>query len=172
MRGILHHLQSVCSRQIQNRVHIARQTGVMHRNDCSGARRERCPDCSHIDIQCHRIDINEHGIGTEITHHFRGCGEGQGGNNHLVAGTDAQRFQCQMQTGGCGIDRNRLATVTHVCSEFLFELPGFRSSRHPAGTQAFHDFLDFFLAYFRDSKRQEFLFIVRFHDYLYMALTI
>ena len=65
------------------------------RTGCSAARHVR-----GIERPGDRIDVRDDGACSRVDDGVRGGDERQGGDDHLVAGTDASRGQRQVQGGG------------------------------------------------------------------------
>jgi hypothetical protein len=135
---------------------VAGQAGVMHRHDGARVRRDRGLDGGDGDRHPLGLDVDEHRLRAQVAHHFRGGGEGQGGNDDLVAGADADALQRKMQPGRGRIDRDRLqAAVAEIGLEVELELARHRAGRDPAGTQTGDDGLDLGLVDVGQCERQE-----------------
>ena len=71
-----------------NLVHFAADAGIMDREDCARARRDRGFDQPLVDVKRVRPDIHEHRRGAPQHNSVCGGDEGKGWKNHLVAWTE------------------------------------------------------------------------------------
>ena len=157
MRRIFDHLQAMALSNGQQLRHRCRQPGVMHRHDRPGARRDRRFDLRRVDVQGGRIDVDQPDVGTQIAHDFGGRREGVGGGDDLVAGSDAQRLQREVQPRGGRVDGHAMQGPglaqegRHVGLKALRLRPG----RDPARPQRVDDFGDLLFADLGQRERQE-----------------
>ena len=71
-----------------------------------------------------RADVGENRTRHACDGGVRGCGEGDCGDDDLVAGADAECFECDFERAGAGRCRDREACAL-VCGECGGELGGF-----------------------------------------------
>jgi len=160
VRGVFHHLQAVLLCNRQQRRHVGRQAGVVHRHDGLGARRDGGLHSPRADGQRGGVDVDQLHIGAQITHHLGGGGEGVRGGDDLVAGADAECLQGQVKPGGGAVDGDAVQAlaaclVTQESGEVTFEPARLRAGGHPAAAQRVDDLGDLFFADFWQGERQE-----------------
>ncbi len=126
------------------RIHFAGFACDMHRNDGAGAIGNPPFGIRGIDVEAARHAVAEHRPAAKISHHFGGGGEGIGGHEDFIAGTQSDAVERQLQRGGAGIQGQRVLAA-HVGSELFLKLDGDRPGGEPAGIEyALHRFALFF----------------------------
>jgi hypothetical protein len=112
----------------------------------------------HVDIECICLNVNEHGMRTQVARHFRSGGECPSGHQHKIVRANAHSFHGEMQPARCRIDGQGMP-CTHCCREGLLELlcPG--TGGQPATSHASDDRLNFLFTNARQGKGNEILFI-------------
>ena len=94
-------------------------------------RRHRVGDAGDVDVERVGIDIDEDGAGSAELDDVRRRRERVGGNDHLVAGADAERQHRQVQRRRAGRDDDRVRGAAGL-REPLLELGDLRAHRqHP-----------------------------------------
>lgn len=100
MRSVLHHRNAVSCRQGEEWIHVARQSGEMHRHDHLRSRGDPGLDLRHVEVEGDRVDVHEDRMGTEIPHHLRRGRECVRGGDDLVTRADPERLQGDVQSSG------------------------------------------------------------------------
>jgi hypothetical protein len=106
VRGIFDDRQVVLQGQLLERIHIAGQPAEMHGDDRLQAparpqRRATAPPLDlglhlvQVDIQCVRVDIDEHRASADMLDHIGRGAKGHRRCQHRVARADPQRLQAQ-----------------------------------------------------------------------------
>lgn len=104
MGGVFDDRQVVASRNSVDSVQVGRQAGHVNRDDGLGMPGDGGFDEIRVEVQVSRTNINKHGLGIEVAHHFGGGGEGIGCGNHFVAPPQADGFQGQVHGRRARID--------------------------------------------------------------------
>ena len=86
-----------------------------------------------IDVQI-VADVDQHRLRTELDDDVGRRAEGRRGHDDLVAGTDTQRVQGNLEPGGAGIHGDRLRR-SDVLGEIGLEALDLRPHGDPAGSQ-------------------------------------
>ena len=95
-----------------------------------------------IDVEGPRLDVDQNGPGIEIADDFGGGRERDRGRDDLVSRAQADGLERQVERGGTGIDRDRMANADRR-GEFRLELTGPRTARQPAGANRVDDLRNF-----------------------------
>ena len=138
VRRVLDDFQIVVARDLENAIHVAGVAGEVHRQNRAhapiGAALERLLDARGIDVEGARIDVDEHRPRAQVAEHLRRRGESERRGDNLVARTDAERPQRQMQRAGAMRKRERMLGA-HVLGEFVLEAFGLGAGGDPSGAQ-------------------------------------
>ena len=86
----------------------AKCTGINRLDPLMAPAFERLFDARGIDIEGAGIDIDENRLRAQVSQDLGGCGKGERRGDDLVAGTDAERPQREMQCAGAVRDRQRV----------------------------------------------------------------
>ena len=116
---VLDHHQVVSSRDVHDRVHVARTPVEMHRDDGPRAGRDGGLDALGIDEAGAAVAVGEHRYGSRMDDRVRGCHEGHRGGDHLRARADPGRDQAEVERGGAGADRDRVLGAGMGAKELL-----------------------------------------------------
>ena len=100
--------------------------------------RDERGDQRRVDVEVALADVAEDRRGTAVLDHVRGRGPRDRARDHLVAGTDADREQRQVERRGAGGDGEHVLGL-EVCGHALLEQRGPRAGRQPAGAQRLDD---------------------------------
>ncbi|MDF9803742.1 hypothetical protein M2436_002289 [Streptomyces sp. HB372] len=94
-----------------------------------------------VEAETARLDVGEHHVGADEADRVRGGGEGEGGDDHLVARADAQGQQQQVKGRGPRVDGDAVPVVDQA-GEALFEGRDFRSLHDATAAQHAYRGLD------------------------------
>src|SRR4051812_30095030 len=97
-------------------------------------RRDAGVRVSGVHVHRHRVDVDEHGGCTCERDDVPGGGEGVGGDEHLVAGAEAEREHRDMQGRGARGDGDGVRRSDRICQELL-ELDDLRAHRQLTGLE-------------------------------------
>lgn len=144
LSAVLNHDQAMLAGQFHDWVHVAGPPSQVNGNDCAGLGGDQRPDGVRRDVLGNRVDLGNHG---DAAAHHRGTGRGYerpGRGDDLVALTDAERVQSQLQRQRAVVKRNGVLD-TQVLGVFALELPGFGAGPvvDLAGGQNLRDGLNF-----------------------------
>ena len=100
LRRILHDLEAMAVRDLHDRVHLAGNTGVVHRHDGLCPVGDGLFDLRLINVHRVGADVHKHQPGPR--QHGRGCraGEGIAGQNDLIAGLQVTQQHGHIQRRG------------------------------------------------------------------------
>jgi len=144
VRGIFNHGQLVFACDLQNCRHIAGIAGIMHHHNRFGLFRDRGFHSAGREAQPVRaLNIRENRHSAGITDRVRAGDEGERRQDHLVAGSDAERQAGQMQGGG-GVGDCQSVGAARELGVLLLECLGDRTHRQPAGANDSADRFQFF----------------------------
>jgi len=152
MGGVFDDAEPVLGGHLHDRAHVARVPGDVDGEDGSGARGHRGRHGRRIDVQGARVHVDEHGCGPEVQDHLSGGHEGIGRGDHLVAGTDPESQQRQVEccsTGGAGDG----VPGADIGGELLLEGDRLWPGGEPSGAEHAGDGLDLVLTDRRDVER-------------------
>ncbi len=131
MRGIVDDDDVTRLRDGAQRIEVGRETAEVHRNDRLRTVGDRRGDVPRVDVQCSRIDIDDHRPGAEVEDHFRGRREGVCGDDDLVVAREADRFEGEVQRRGARVQRDGVFR-TDERGELALELVYLLAGREPA----------------------------------------
>ena len=84
-------------------IHLGAEAEEVHRDDRLGARLTRARQVVGVDVVGVAVDVDEDRRRAAVDDDVGGCHPGESGNDHLVAGADAERregeVQCRRATG-------------------------------------------------------------------------
>ncbi|MNZ92130.1 hypothetical protein D3C78_1111420 [compost metagenome] len=143
--GVFDHGNAVFVGQGVERVEVECRTGVVHRDDGFGARRDRSLDSGHVGHQRVAVDVDEHWRGAQQGDHVGGGNPGLRRCNDFIAGTDTQCQQGDMHPAG-GRGKCHGMSTTDVVGEVFFQCLVLRPGSDPSGTQYLLYGCDFFVA--------------------------
>ena len=132
-RGILDHFELMPMGNFHHFADITAKPELMNRKDSPGPGRYRSFDFGRIDIESPLLDINENGGGSREFNHVGGGNVGERRNNDLIARTDAQRPQRELQ-GGRPVRRGDGMSRAGEQPKFGLQPGHFRSLHKHAGT--------------------------------------
>jgi hypothetical protein len=108
VRGVFDHREAVTARNVEDRIHLAREPRDVDRNDRARAGRDLRFDERGVDVAGDRVDVHEHGSGSAVADRFHGGDERVGGRDDLVAGSnpfgrerDVQRAVHELSATAC-----------------------------------------------------------------------
>ena len=108
MRCVLDDRDAAGLEQFDEPPHLHRKAGDVDGDDRSRARCHGRQDVLGCRVQGARIDVDQHGPGTPVDDDLPGCRERPGRDDDLVAGSDAKRFEGEMQRGSRRVQGNRV----------------------------------------------------------------
>ena len=138
----------------RERVEVGGLTVEVDRDDRLRPLADERPHLLGIDVQRLVEHVREDGRGATVDDDIRRRRPRERGGDHLVAGTDAERDERQVERRGARRDREdvlRLEIVAHP----RLELCGARARRQPARSQRLRDGRDLLLGDRRRLERQE-----------------
>ena len=103
MRGILHNQQLSFPRNVDQRLHLARQTRDVDRQDHPGPAGDSASHTVGIEIEGSRIDVGEDRMCAEILDRFARRSERVRARDDLVAPPDPGHEERQVERGGAGV---------------------------------------------------------------------
>src|ERR1700682_3042014 len=155
VRGIFDNFQIVLARDLQDSIHVAGLTRVVHRQERADSFVrtvfERLLDAGWADVEGAGIDVDEHRPRAEVAENLRGRGKCERGGDNFVAGTDAECPQRQVKRAGAVRYRERMFGA-HVLGEFFFEALGLGPGRDPSGAKRLEHLALFLWSYRRTMK--------------------
>ncbi len=93
----------------------------MNRNDCTGSIADSGAEIARIHAVIDRIDVDKDRSRAEARNHPGRCEEGEGGQDHLVSLTDAERHQGNEESVGARSHADRMNGV-ESSRRFAFEI--------------------------------------------------
>ena len=109
-------------------------------------------DIRDVEVEVRRPAIDQQRRGAEIADHLSRGRKRHRWHHDRLAGLQSDRFECQMQRGGAGIDRD-CVSVPYVAGKLRLKLFCLRTGRQPTGPQTIYHLIDFRLADTRLVKR-------------------
>ena len=88
----------------------------MNRNNRLGFGSNCGFDLSRIQIESIALAVDEYRLGFEVENDFCRRGESHGRNNDFIALSNSYGIQCEVQSRGSGVHRNRML-ATHIPGE-------------------------------------------------------
>src|SRR5579864_3966971 len=98
MGGVFDDAQPTALREIQKIVHIAGISRVVDWHHCLRLRRDAALHVGEIHQESVRSDVTSDRSSTCLRDGLKGGYESQGGNNHLVAVSNARRIEGEMES--------------------------------------------------------------------------
>src|SRR6202035_2231693 len=95
---------------------------------------ERFLDAGGIDVEGAGIDVDEHRTRAQVAENLGGRGESIRRGDNLVAGSDAERPQREVQRSGAMRKGDRVLGAD-ILGEFAFEAFGLGAGGNPSGAQ-------------------------------------
>ena len=117
--GVLDDRQIVPPRDVENRIHLGALAEQVHRHDRLGARRDLGRDAARVDVERHRIDIDEHRLRSHADDGARGGEERVRRRDHLVPLADVERHQRDEQSVRTGGDADAVIRPAIRCDFLL-----------------------------------------------------
>ena len=109
----------VPSGQVEDRVHLAADAGVVNGDNGPGARGDQALKLALVQVQRVRPDVDEHGLGAAQDEGVGGGHEGERRHDHLVAGLDVEQQGRHLQRVRAGSGEQGASQ-----SQFVLEQPG------------------------------------------------
>ena len=158
MRGILDHPEPVLPGEGADARDVHHQPAHVDRDDADGARSGGClrPQRSPLErrelarrvvevhVERHRIAIDQHREGPEVTHDLGRRRKRHRRNEDRVPGLEPERLDREVKGGRRRIDGDRVGGA-HCRREFLLETLDPRTGGQPARAEGRHDLRDLFL---------------------------
>jgi hypothetical protein len=122
MRAVLDDLQPVTPRELEDRIHVARKTVEMRREDGARPRRDRALHRARIQRERGRIDIGEHRRQSGDARNLRNDPERERRDDDLRARRKIHRLENEVQCDAPVLRRTRAHVArSEKLREFLFE---------------------------------------------------
>ena len=134
--GVLDQLEAVARDQVQHRVYVHRQPVDMHHHDGLGVRGDLGFDLGDVHVPGQGVGVHQDG-GSAGTDDLVDAGnDGEGGQNHLIARPDTQRFDRRIQRRRAIAHRDAMLTPATGGERLLKALDERPLRRDPAGVDA------------------------------------
>src|ERR1700741_5470915 len=101
-------------------VEIAGHSHLMHAQNGSGQRTDRCLNEIRIDIECIQLDIDENGCRSTVTNAVCARDKRMTDSDHFMPGTNARSEQGLMQSRSATGNGARVRSI-NVSGEFTFK---------------------------------------------------
>ena len=138
VRGVLDDVDPAIARHREQRIEIGRMARVMNRHDRARPRRQRRLDAFRIDVERVGADVDHHRPRADVLDDVRGRAEGHRRHDHLVAGTDAERRQRDVQAGRARVQRHQRRRA-EILLQLALEAPRLWTLRDPIAAQRIED---------------------------------
>ena len=124
LRIVFDHTQIVRSRKIQNRIHVARKSVKMNRNNRASPRRYAAREIGRIEIVGVGANVGKDWFGAKRADGAAGGDKRERRDQHFVAGLNAAGAQRKDKCVSSGCDTDAMRYAAELCN-FLFECGAF-----------------------------------------------
>jgi len=127
---VLHHVQAVGTREVEDRVHVGCLAGEVHRDDRLGPRRDGRTDLAAVDQVGARVAVDQDRPGADRAHRQGGGDIGVRRQDHLVPWNDVECGQRQPERVQARADTDGMADADEL-GEGTLELADLRAEDEP-----------------------------------------
>ena len=143
--GVLYDVEAVTLRDLVDRADIAGEADLVDRHDGLRSPRDLALDVRRINVEGAGVDVREHHRRARVQDRVRGRDERERWNDDLVAGTDLDRGEREVQAGRAG-GRGDAVLGSDVCGDRFFEIRDPGPLSDPPGLDRVERRARFFLA--------------------------
>lgn len=136
--SIFEHADAAGAGDGEDGIHIAGLSCEVDGDDGFRARGDRAFEGGRVEVGIPLADVDEHGLRAAVHHDGGGSGEGVGGDDDFIAGTDSPGAQAEVEGGGAGVDDVDVGGAAGG-GEFPFEFAQVGAAGEPAAAQGFGD---------------------------------
>jgi hypothetical protein len=132
--GVFEHEQVVATRNFAYLIKGRRQADLMNYQNRSRSGSYCFFDPTGVEIEGHRINVDEHGSGTDVTDRVGSGNERETRAEHFIAGTYAGRHKTQVQSRCAGRNRNSMLRTDEL-GKFPLKFGDSLALAEPAASQ-------------------------------------
>ena len=121
LRSIFDHWHPMSLSNRHDAVHLCRHSIQMHRDNCFGARRDRCFEVVGIHRAADSVNIDENRRGADVANGPCGCYERHRDRDDFVSRPDIETAQSQMQRARAAVQADTMINSAVRC-EFRLEI--------------------------------------------------